>query len=92
MKFAFSEISIPKRGSLAVAIYADKAFSPTAEVVDKKTKGALSRALETSRFTGKKGDFLEIAAPSGLEVSRVVLFGLGDLSTVGHYRGYRESP
>ena len=78
MKFAFSEISIPKRGSLAVALYADKTFSPTATLVDKKTKGALSRALETSRFTGKKGDFLEIVAPNGLDVSRVVLFGLGE--------------
>lgn len=78
MKFAFSEISLPKRGSLAVAVYADKALSPTAAEVDKKTKGAVSRALETSRFKGKKGDFLEIMAPAGLEVSRVLLFGLGE--------------
>ncbi len=83
MKFAFSEISLPKRGSLAVAIYADKALSPTAQEVDEKTNGALSRALETSRFTGKKGDFLEIVAPTGLEVSRVVLFGLGETEKLG---------
>ena len=83
MKFAFSEISLPKRGSLAVAIYADNAFSPTAEDVDKKTGGALTRALETSRFKGKKGDFLEIMAPNGLEVSRVILFGLGEVEKLG---------
>ena len=78
MKFAFSEISLPKRGSLAVAVYTDNVLSPTAKDVDKKTKGALSRAMTTSRFKGKPGDFLEIIAPSGLEVSRVILFGLGE--------------
>ncbi|MDF2368107.1 leucyl aminopeptidase [Sneathiella sp.] len=83
MKFAFSEISLPKRGSLAVAIYADNALSPTAKEVDEKTGGALSRALETSRFKGKQGDFLELMAPNGLEVSRVVLFGLGEVEKLG---------
>jgi len=78
MKFAFSEISLPKRGSLAVAIYDKNKLSETAKVVDKASKGALSKALKTSRFKGKKGNFLEILAPSGLDVSRVILFGLGD--------------
>ncbi|WP_288900729.1 leucyl aminopeptidase [uncultured Sneathiella sp.] len=83
MKFAFSEISLPKRGSLAVAIYADKVLSPTAQEVDEKSGGAVTRALESSRFTGKKGDFLEIMAPNGLEVSRVILFGLGEVEKLG---------
>ncbi|MEP4189557.1 MAG: M17 family peptidase N-terminal domain-containing protein, partial [Sneathiella sp.] len=78
MKFAFSEISLPKRGSLAVPVYADNSFSPTASEVDTITGGILSRALETSRFKGKKGDLLEILAPNGLDVSRVILFGMGE--------------
>ena len=78
MKFAFSEISLPKRGSLAVAVYDKNTLSETAMAVDKASKGAVSRALKTSRFKGKKGNFLEILAPSGLDVSRVILFGLGD--------------
>ncbi len=82
MKFAFSEISLPKRGSLAVPIYADVSFSPTAKEVDELTGGVLSRALETSRFKGKKGDYLEILAPAGLDVSRVILFGMGDADEV----------
>ncbi|WP_373085464.1 leucyl aminopeptidase [Sneathiella sp.] len=91
MKFAFSEISLPKRGSLALAVFADNELSPTAKDVDKITKGAITRALGSSRFKGKIGNFLEILAPVGLEVSRIVLFGLGeveklsqtDLETVG---------
>jgi leucyl aminopeptidase len=83
MKFAFSEISLPKRGSLAVPVYADNSFSPMTKEVDDLTGGVLSRALETSRFKGKKGDLLEILAPNGLDVSRVVLFGMGESEKIG---------
>ncbi|WP_334128863.1 leucyl aminopeptidase [Sneathiella sp.] len=82
MKLAFSEISLPKRGSLAVAVFADNHFSATAKEVDKLTNGALSRAITTSRFKGKSGDLLEIIAPTGLEVSRVILFGMGEAAKV----------
>ncbi|OUR76650.1 leucyl aminopeptidase [Alphaproteobacteria bacterium 46_93_T64] len=78
MKFAFSEISLPKRGSLAVPVFADNTLSPMAQDVDDITGGVLSRALETSRFKGKKGDLLEILAPQDMDVSRVVLFGVGE--------------
>ncbi len=84
MKFAFSELSLPKRGSLAVPVYADNSFSPMAKEVDDITGGVLSRALETSRFKGSKGDILEILAPNGLSVSRVILFGLGESEELGH--------
>lgn len=78
MKFAFSDISLPSNGSLAVPVYADNTLSPFAQEVNDITDGAIQRALENSRFTGKKGDMLVILAPQNLEVSRVVLFGLGE--------------
>ncbi len=80
MKFAFSEISLPKRGSLAVMVYENNVLSPTAKAVDKASKGQIQKAVKNSRFKGKTGDFLEILAPDGLEVSRVVLVGLGDVA------------
>ncbi|MEH6404248.1 MAG: leucyl aminopeptidase [Sneathiella sp.] len=83
MKFAFSEITLPKRRSLAVALYADNSLSPTAKEVDDLTDGIVSRALETSRFKGQKGDVLEILSPHGLDVSRIILFGMGDADSVG---------
>jgi leucyl aminopeptidase len=82
MKFAFSEISIPKRGSLAVAVFGDNSFPPSTRDVDEQTGGLLSRVLENNRFKGKKGEFLEILAPGGLDVSRLVLFGLGNAGDV----------
>jgi leucyl aminopeptidase len=77
MKFAFSELSLPKRGSLAVPVFADNILSPTAKEVNELTNGVLLKAIETSRFTGKKGDMLQILAPVGLDVSRIILFGMG---------------
>jgi len=78
MKFAFSEISLPKRGSLAVPVFADNTLSPMAEEVNDITDGVIIRAMETSRFKGKKGDILEILAPRDMDVSRVILFGMGE--------------
>ncbi len=80
MKFAFTELSLPKRSSLAVPVFADNELSPTAKEVNELTGGALTRALETSRFKGKKGDYLEVLAPTGVEVSRVILVGLGKVA------------
>jgi leucyl aminopeptidase len=45
--------------------------------LDKETGGALSKAAETGRFKGKKGQSLTVFAPANLASSRVVLVGLG---------------
>ena len=42
MKFAFSEVSLPKRGSLAVSVYADKNLSLTAKVLSTRTAAPAS--------------------------------------------------
>jgi leucyl aminopeptidase len=44
---------------------------------DKASGGALSRGLKVSRFAGKSGQMLEVLAPPGLTVSRILLAGLG---------------
>ena len=74
----------PRTGStmLAVAVFAGNSLSATATALDKQTNGAMSRAVKNSRFIGKKGDLLEILAPSDLEASSVMLFGLGEASDV----------
>jgi leucyl aminopeptidase len=45
--------------------------------LDRRSKGAVARALKASRFTGAKGQVAEILAPAGLEVERLVVVGLG---------------
>ena len=78
MKIEFKRIVIPRSGALAVGITKGGHLSATAKSVDKRTKGAIARALKVSRFDGKKNQIEEILAPDGISVSRIILYGLGD--------------
>lgn len=60
-------------------VYDDNVLSPTAKAVDKASEGLVQKAIKNSRFKGKTGEFLEILSPQGLDVSRVILVGLGAL-------------
>ncbi len=78
MNFAFSDISMPDSGTLAVPVFAENTLSPFAQEVNDIADGALVRAIDDSRFKGKKGDILVILAPQNMQASRVILFGLGE--------------
>ena len=77
MKIVFAEPSLPKSGSLVVGVLDDRKLTPSAQRVDKATGGMLTRAMEASRFKGRKDDVLAVLAPGGLDVARVILLGLG---------------
>ncbi|MCZ6720735.1 MAG: leucyl aminopeptidase [Proteobacteria bacterium] len=77
MKIEFAEIHMPTAGALVVGVLEKRVLSPTAAEVDARADGGLSRALEAGRFSGKKGQTVSLASPPGLELSRVVLVGLG---------------
>jgi len=64
-------------GSWVVAASDGKALTQAAVKADKASGGALTRALKISRFAGKSGEFLEVLAPDGLGLSRILLVGLG---------------
>ena len=49
MKIAFSEISLPKRGSLAVGVYAGSKLSASAESADEASGGQIRRAIAAPR-------------------------------------------
>ena len=86
MKISIAEISLPKGGAVAVAVHADKTMGATAKALDKKTNGALTRAMGNGRFTGSSGQMLSINAPAGVQASRIVLFGLGEADKVDALR------
>lgn len=69
--------SKPSGDALAVAVYEKANLSPSAKALEEASGGSLTRAIKASRFTGEAGQVLEIAAPSGIKASRIVLFGLG---------------
>ncbi|MBX6368322.1 MAG: leucyl aminopeptidase [Rhodospirillales bacterium] len=77
MKIAFAEPSMPKTGAAVVGVFEGRKLSPSAERLDKETGGAIGRAIEASRFQGKKDEVLALLAPPNLPLSRIVLAGLG---------------
>ncbi|MDH3475364.1 MAG: leucyl aminopeptidase [Rhodospirillales bacterium] len=84
MKIAFSDLSLPASGALAVPVAEGRKLLPSAAKLDKATKGALARAMSASRFAGKKTELLEVLAPSGMKNSRILLVGVGDPKELDH--------
>ena len=77
MKISFSALNIPSSGAIVTGVKEGGALTASAKDLDKLTAGALKRAIAASRFTGGKGQTLEILAPAGVKNSRVLLVGLG---------------
>ena len=77
MLIAFAAPALPETGTLILSIGQDRTFGAAAAEVDRLSCGTLGRALAASRFTGKKDETLEILAPAGLGLARLLLVGLG---------------
>ena len=77
MKISFASLGFPSSGAVVVGVKEGAVLTPSAAEYDKKTDGAVTRAIGASRFTGAKGQSLEILAPAGIKNSRVLLVGYG---------------
>jgi len=77
MKFSFAEPDFGKKGAIAVAVAEGRKLGSAATRLNQRSGGAIARALAGSKFTGKLGELLDIAGPSGIPQSRIVLYGLG---------------
>jgi leucyl aminopeptidase len=83
MKIAFGKPGLPKGGAVAVAVFEGRKLGPVAADLDRRTKGALTRAIKSSRFAGKLEETLSVLAPRGVACSRVVLVGAGRIGGMG---------
>ncbi|MBL8671775.1 MAG: leucyl aminopeptidase, partial [Alphaproteobacteria bacterium] len=77
MKIGFVAPAQPDKGALVVGVLEERKLTPAAAAADAATGGQLARAMEASRFKGKKKETLVVLAPSGVKASRIVLLGLG---------------
>ncbi len=77
MEISFVPASSESAGVLILGSAEGGGLTGRAAAVNMAMGGALKRAAEASRFTGKSGQVLEILAPAGVKASRVVLAGLG---------------
>jgi len=62
---------------LAVPVFEDRALTPAGTALDAKAGGALTKAMAKSRFTGKAGQSLIVAAPAGVDADAVLLVAAG---------------
>jgi leucyl aminopeptidase len=77
MRISFAAPSLPKSGAYAGLVTEGGTLASSLDELNGQLDGALTRAIKASRFTGKKGEILEVVAPAGTSLSRVLLLGLG---------------
>ena len=80
MRIAFANAIPEDADTVAVAVEEDRKLFPSAEAFDEMVGGAISRAIGIGRYSGKKGQMLDILAPEGVAAERIVAVGVGDYS------------
>ncbi|MBU6371635.1 MAG: leucyl aminopeptidase [Alphaproteobacteria bacterium] len=58
------------------------ALTSGAHALDVRLNGALTRAAQAARFTGGSGAVVEVLAPAGIEASRILIVGLGQIDKI----------
>jgi leucyl aminopeptidase len=89
MQIGFATPSLTGTGALIIGAFEGSSPTAMAAEVDKSTGGALKRAQAVTRFAGKRGQVVELLAPSGLKASRVLLVGLGKVGEFDHHAAER---
>ena len=85
VKVGFVPFSVAARGILVVFCDDTLKFgTATAKALGAAT-GIVKRAAATNQFKGKKGSTLDILAPEGLKVSRLIVIGTGKLAALKDY-------
>ncbi|WP_396593637.1 leucyl aminopeptidase [Brevundimonas sp. R86498] len=64
--------------ALAILVHEGRALAGSGGEHDKATSGTLTRAMNSSRFTGAPNSSLVVAAPQGIKADTVVLVGAGE--------------
>ncbi len=80
MNISFAKPTLPRSAALALLMPEGDRLANTAQRLDKRMKGALSRAMKSSRFTGKPGQTVHLLAPAGMRLSHIFLVGVGNPS------------
>ncbi|HJY18390.1 MAG TPA: M17 family peptidase N-terminal domain-containing protein, partial [Xanthobacteraceae bacterium] len=76
LKFNFTSFTRP-HGVLVVFCADNLKFGPATQRALAPLGDLVRRAAAADRFTGKSGASLDIVAPSGLNVPRLVVMGIG---------------
>jgi leucyl aminopeptidase len=73
---SFASKSAPADGVAVVFAEEGRKLTPSAQDLDKKSKGLLTKAAGITGFKGKKEQSVDLVAPQGLKFARAVLVGM----------------
>jgi leucyl aminopeptidase len=76
-KLGFSDFTAPAKGALVVFCDDKLAFGEASKRLLGEAAAFVKRAAAADRFSGKAGRTLDLVAPPGLQVSRLVVVGVG---------------
>ncbi|MHC5653245.1 leucyl aminopeptidase [Stappia sp. ICDLI1TA098] len=76
-KISFTKVSKPAKGVVVLFVDDTLALGAQASALLEGAGGLLARAAAAGNFTGKARSVLDILAPAGLELDRIVVVGLG---------------
>ena len=77
MQFEFAAAAAVDLGAWVVGAADGPGLLAAAAKADKASGGALARAMASCRFTGKRGQVMDVLAPAGVKASRIIVVGLG---------------
>ena len=80
MDIAFANAIPEDADTVLVAVEEGRKLFPSAQAFDETAGGAVGRAVRVGRYSGKKGEMLDILAPDGVAAERIVAVGAGDYS------------
>ena len=80
MNITFAKPSYPTTGAYVVLAWEETSANRAVEVLNRKTRGTLKRAMTAENFTGKNGATLTLLAPAGLRAERIILIGAGKIT------------
>jgi leucyl aminopeptidase len=77
LKLAFAPLTTAPKGVLVLFCEEGVKLSSAARQAIESTGDLITRAAAADRFKGKNGSTLDIVAPAGLEVARLIVVGVG---------------
>ena len=83
LSISFTKDTLPTKGSVILTATQGGKLSDLGKQLDKKTGGAISRAMKIKKFSGKAGAMFALLAPAKTTLDRIVVIGLGDAKKLG---------
>ena len=81
--FVAADAEAGPKAAIAVLVAESTPLAGAAAILDAATGGALQRAIDGGRFTGARGQTLDIVAPHNVDAARVTLVGSGPSGAFG---------